>query len=300
MVERRAPVLATAHACAEQAAVALDEASHVRGAAERDRGPDVEPRAGLEEICRDVFAHDAQTRSPAEHAELVIVPRADNVGAGLDEHTHDSHVGVSGGAVHRRGVVGIVADAHVGTGVEQHADALDPVVPRRAVERRLSRAVNAARIEKIGMRLEQATELVRAAAASRGLDVGDGALHVVWPFVALLVLAHQQLERGVAEQLRQLMDRAAGLVDRPRMKAGIERPADGLHVTGARGLEDALAAALVDMRFELSPAREAVGACDTQLRIAEPGVGIVAPQRLQQALGLVTEVLEIGASGQLG
>jgi len=81
------------------------------------------------------------------------------------------------------------------------------------------------------------------------------------------------------------------------MKAGIERPADGLHVTGARGFEDALAGALVDMRFELSPAREAVGACDAQLRIAEPGVGIVAPQCLQQALGLVTKVLEIGASG---
>src|SRR2546423_1528946 len=93
--------------------------------------------------------------------------------------------------VHRRGVVGIVADAHVGTGVEQHADALDPAVPRRAVEWRLPRAVDAARVEKIGMRVEEATEIVSAAAAGRGLDVGDGALHVVWPFVALLVLAHQ-------------------------------------------------------------------------------------------------------------
>src|SRR5205085_6070662 len=163
----------------------------------------------------------------------------------------------------------------------QHADALDPVVPRRAVERRLPPAVNAARIEQIGMRLEQATELVRAAAAGRRLEVCDGALDVLPPFVALLVLAHQQLERGVAKRLRELMDGAAGVVDRPGMKPSIQRPAYGLDISGARGVEDALAGSVVDVRFELSPAREPVVACDAQLRVAERRVGSVAPQRLQ-------------------
>jgi len=72
------------------------------------------------------------------------------------------------------------------------------------------------------------------------------------------VVAHQELELGVAESLPQLMDRAAALVDRAGMKASIERPADGVHITGARSFEDALAAPLVDVRFELSPARKAI------------------------------------------
>ena len=149
------------------------------------------------------------------------------------------------------------------------------------------------------MGLEKATKLIGAAIGCRRVDRGDRALDVGLPLVALLVVAHEQLELGVAERFGHLMDRAAGVIERAGMKAAVECPAHGVELAGPRRLEEALTGLLVDRGLELSPARKAVRARDEQLRVGELGGGIVSPEGLEALLGLVAEVLQAGASGQL-
>ena len=76
VVERRATVLVAGHARGEQRRVARDEAAHLVGAVERNRGPEIEPRAVAQEILRHVLARAPEAGRPAEHADLVVIALA--------------------------------------------------------------------------------------------------------------------------------------------------------------------------------------------------------------------------------
>ena len=160
-------MLVAAHLRAQQRRVARHEAPDVVGAIERDRGPETELRALTQEIFGHVLAHAPKAGRPAEHADLVVVAFADDVGAGLDQHLDDLEVGGVGGEVQRVGVVAVVADAHVGAALQQQPHAGLPVAPSRHVERGPSPEISAAGVDQVGMGVEQAAELVGAAASRR-------------------------------------------------------------------------------------------------------------------------------------
>jgi len=163
------------------------------------------------------------------------------------------------------------------------------------VQRGLLLPGHAGRIDEIRVRVEQTVELVGPPVGRRLLDGPDGALYLVVPLVALLVHAHEQLELGVAQGLGDLVDGPARRVGRAGVEAAIERAPDRVDVARARGGEDALAILLVDRGLEPPPAGEAVLARDRQLGRGKPGAGILRQHRLQTLLGLVAEVLEVGA-----
>ena len=72
-------------------------------AIECDRRPQIEPGAVIEEIGRDVLSRTAlQAGRPAEHADLVVVAFALDVGAGLDEQPDRLQIAAGGGEVERR------------------------------------------------------------------------------------------------------------------------------------------------------------------------------------------------------
>ncbi len=134
----------------------------------------------------------------------------------------------------------------------------------------------------------------------RGVLYGlDGLLHLVRARVALLILAHEQLELGLTETLGELVKRAAVRVAGARVEAALEGAADGVQISVARGGEDAVALAVVDRGLEPPPARESVLAGDDELGVAEPGDGVARAQLSQPLLGFVPEMLEVGAGGKL-
>ena len=136
MVQGRAMVLVAAHARAKQRRVARDEAAHVVLAIERDRGPEIEPGAMGEEIRRHVLAHAREAGGPAKHAYLVVVARADDIGACFDQERDDVEIRRVGRKVQGIGVVAIVADANVRSAIEQKPHAVRAIAPRRHVQRR--------------------------------------------------------------------------------------------------------------------------------------------------------------------
>ena len=145
------------------------------------------------------------------------------------------------------------------------------------------------------MRVEQATKLVGLSSGGGVLEGLDGTPHLVVALVALLILAHEQLEPGVPESLGDLVDGPAGRVGCAGVEAAIEGAADVVEIARVRGGEDAFAVALVERCLESPPAREAVLAGDHQLGIGEPGGGILSAHLLQALRGVVPEMLEIGA-----
>ena len=125
------------------------------------------------------------------------------------------------------------------------------------------------------------------------MERGDGLPHGRRPAFVLLVLAHEELERGVARALGDLVDAAARAVGGARVEAVLQRAPHGLDVAGPGGGEDALALGGVHGGFERAPAGEAVVTGDQALGVGELGGGILAAQRTQTPLGLFAEVLEI-------
>jgi hypothetical protein len=54
-----------------------------------DCGPEIELGTLGEEICCDVFENSRQASGPAEHAHLVVIAVADDIGAGFDQKPHE-------------------------------------------------------------------------------------------------------------------------------------------------------------------------------------------------------------------
>jgi hypothetical protein len=84
MVERRTAMLVASHSGGQQSAIPGHHGAQVIGSAERDRCPQVELRAVVEQIGGDLLAHIAEAGCPVEHADLVIVAFTVDIGVILD------------------------------------------------------------------------------------------------------------------------------------------------------------------------------------------------------------------------
>ena len=265
-----------------------------------------------QQILRDILAHAAEAGGPAEHAELVVITVADDVGARVDQHLDGLKVRGFDGEVKGVGVVAKIADPDVGATLQQqpHAGPLSvsrlrvaATVPGRLVQRRLLLMISPARIDQVGMGVEQASELVGAAVLRSVEDGVDRPLHLRRARRALLEFAGEQLDRFVPRLLGDLVHAAAVIVGRAGIEAGLEGAADRLDIAGAGGVEDRFAVRFrrrhpVDMRLELPPAGEAIVARDGELRDGELGLRVLLAQHLEALLGLVLEMLEAWPRGQ--
>ena len=167
------------------------------------------------------------------------------------------------------------------------------------MQRRLLVEVDTAGVEQIRVLVEEAAQIVGTPIRGGILDGLDRVLHLARALVTLLVLAHEQLELGVAEALGELMKRSAARVTGARVEAAFEGAANGRQISVACGGEDAISLPVVDRGLEPPPARESILTGDQQLSVAEPGAGIARAKLLQALLGFVPEVLEVGAGGKL-
>ena len=118
VMQGRAKVLVAAHADVEKRGIVRDQALYLIGSIERNRGPEIELRPVAQEVVRHVSAHLRQRSGPAEHAELVVVPRAHDIGARLDQHLDDREVAGFCGEVYGVGIVAVVANADVGAALQ--------------------------------------------------------------------------------------------------------------------------------------------------------------------------------------
>ena len=85
-MQRRAVVLEPAHlARTQQRRIVGDELAHEVGAIERDRREDRRLGAARQQIVGGLAAYLAEARRPADHADLVRVAFAVDVGAGIDQ-----------------------------------------------------------------------------------------------------------------------------------------------------------------------------------------------------------------------
>jgi hypothetical protein len=283
--------------------VARDEAAHVIAAVERDRRPEIERGAVAQEILRHVLTHAPEAGGPAEHADLAVIALAVDVGARLDQQLDHVEVGNRCGEVKGAGVVGEVADAHVGAALEQQPHAVMPVGAGRAVQRRLLLEPAAAGVDQIGMRVEQSAKIIRPALIGGRENGVDRLPYLRRPPLGALDVAGEKLDRFVPLGLGDLVNGAAVVVGGVGVEARLEGATNRLDIAGARGVEDMLALAsrrieLVDMRLELTPTGEAIFARERELGGGELGLRALPAQRLEPLLGFVLEVLEARAFGQ--
>ena len=110
-------VLVAAHACVDERWVVGDEAANVALSIERNRGPKIEPGAMGQKICRHVLADSCQASGPAEHADLVVVALAEDIGARFDQQRNEVQVRGFCGEVQGIPVVAVVSDANVGAAI---------------------------------------------------------------------------------------------------------------------------------------------------------------------------------------
>jgi len=170
----------------------------------------------------------------------------------------------------------------------------------RRVKRGGPEAIGAAGVEQLGVRVQQATQLVDGAARRCVVERGDQLQNVRRPRVTLLILAHQQLELRVPGLLGDLVHAASGAVRGARVETVLERLPDRLDVPLAGRGEDTPALGGVHGGLERAPARKAVMARDDELRVGKPRDRVLLRAHCAQALlGLVAEVLETGAVGKL-
>ena len=72
-----------------------------------------------EQIIRDILAHAPEARRPAEHADLVIVSFAVDIGAGLDQQTDCLQIAICRCEMQRCGVVRKITTVKIGTALDQ-------------------------------------------------------------------------------------------------------------------------------------------------------------------------------------
>jgi hypothetical protein len=303
VVQGRAMMLVAAHAGAEKRRIARDEPPYLIGSIERNRGPEIELRSVAQKIVHHVFAHARQRSGPAEHAEVVVIARAHDIGARFHQHLDDREVGGFCGEVDGVGVVAVVADANVGAALQQQPHAGRVVSPSGLVQRGLLLEVSAAGIDQIGMPVEQRTQLLDAAVLGGGEKRIDRPPLLRRACVALLELAREQLDGRLPIGLGDLVNGAPVGIGRAGVEAGLESAANRFDIAHARRVENAFAFALrriaaVNMRLELPPAGEAVFARQSELDSGELGLRVLLAQRLEALLGLVLEVLEAWARRQ--
>ena len=114
-----AGVLVARHPRGQQRAIRGHQSAQVIGSIERDRRPQVELRAAVEQIGGDLLAHIAEAGCPTEHAAPVIVAFAVDVGAGLDQQPNRLQIAMCCCKMQRGCIVRKVATVEIGTALDQ-------------------------------------------------------------------------------------------------------------------------------------------------------------------------------------
>ncbi len=112
-------MLVASHPGGQQGAISGYHGAQVIGSIERNRRPQVELRAVVEQKGGDLPAHIAEAGCPAEHADPVIVAFAVDIGAGLDQQPDRLQIAMCRCEMQRRGVVRKVATVEIGTALDQ-------------------------------------------------------------------------------------------------------------------------------------------------------------------------------------
>jgi hypothetical protein len=163
------------------------------------------------------------------------------------------------------GVVGVIADVDVGASLQQQPHAGVPVARRRPVQSRLLLVAAAARVDQVGMSVEQAAELVDVAEL-HGVENRVQRPLLRWSTgVATLDVAGQELDGIVTLRLGDLVNGAGVLTSGRGIKTLRECAANRLDAAGAGGGKDALADAGIDVGLQRAPARKAVVVRDCKL-----------------------------------
>jgi hypothetical protein len=138
----------------------------------------------------------------------------------------------------RISIVAIVANANVCTALQQQPHTRLLVSPSRFVQRGLLLKISAARIDQIGIGIEQLRQFFDAA-FFRCVKYGIDYLCLFRRMaIALLELAGEKLDRLVPVGLGDLVDGAAVMIDEAGIEAGLQRTANRFEIAPAGGLED--------------------------------------------------------------
>jgi hypothetical protein len=297
MVQGRAIVLVPAHACPQERRVMRDELAHITLSTEGDRGPETELGAVGEEIRRHVFTNSRQASGPAEHANLVVVALADDIGTCFDQESDDVQICSFRGEMQGIGVVAVVADANIRAALEQQPHAVSAIAPSRHVQCRPPPEVATPGVDQVEMGIEQSAKLVDLAL------LGGIEHRVERPFyhggtmAARLEIARKQLDRVVAPRFADLVDGAAVIISEARIESALEGAANSLNIAGAGGGEHSLAGDVIDMGLERPPARKAVVARDRELDLGELGARLLRSQSLEALLRFVFRCSTLGCAG---
>jgi hypothetical protein len=120
------PVLIAAHARGQQGRVFGDHVAQLVRPIERNGRPYIERRTLVEQIGRDIVADLIEACRPSQHAHGVVVAMALDIGAGFDQQPDRVEIGMRGGEVQRRGIVGKIALVEISAALDQQADRTMP------------------------------------------------------------------------------------------------------------------------------------------------------------------------------
>ena len=117
----------------------------------------------VEQIGGDLLAHFAEAGCPAEHADLVIVAFAVDIGASLDQQPDRLQIAMGRREMQRRGIVRKVAAVEIGTALDQQARGGMLVAQNRQMQRRCLLESAAKCVDPLRMGVEAGAERVEIA-----------------------------------------------------------------------------------------------------------------------------------------
>ena len=171
-VQRRAAKVGAIHRPIDVGGRLLSQPSQIGDRTGRYRREDVVHSAVGEQVIDDFLVGLAEDRRPADDFELVVVARANRIGAVLHKEPDDGERVGLGDKMQREGIVALVADVGVSAALEERRD--DTFVLHAEVERcaqsRMPRQ-HAALVDEIGVSIQDCDEC-RKIVGIRSLEQG--------------------------------------------------------------------------------------------------------------------------------